>query len=104
MKTNYTPRQKQKHPQAWQSSGLSQAEYCKIHKLKYATFNHWCRNQQKTEPKIEKPKEPTFIPIKVIDEQLVNYKQTVNINLPEGLSVTCELAQLPHVITLLKSC
>ena len=103
MKSNYTPRQKQKHLQAWQSSGLSQAEYCKIHKLKYATFNHWCRNQQKTKSAIEELEEPNFIPVQVV-EQNFDCRQTVKVNLPEGLSVTCELAQLPHVITLLKSC
>ncbi len=57
--------------------------------LKYSIFNHWYRNQQKTEPNMEELEEPTFIPIKVINEQ------TVNVNLPCGLSVTCELTQLP---------
>ena len=104
MKTNYTPGQRQKHLQAWQSSGLPQTEYCKIHKLKYGTFNHWYRNQQKTEPNIEKPEEPSFIPVNMINEQTFESEPTVKVNLPEGLSVTCELAQLPHVITLLKSC
>ena len=104
MKSNYTPRQKQKHLQAWQSSGLSQSAYCREHKLKFQTFNYWCRSQHKTASGIEESEEPTFIPVKVVDEQIFDCKPTVNINLPGGLSVTCELAQLPHVITLLKSC
>ena len=103
MKSNYTPKQKQKHLQAWQSSGLPQTEYCKIHKLKYGAFNHWYRNQQKTEPNIEEPDEPTFIPVQVV-EQTFDCGQTVNVNLPSGLTVTCELTLLPYVITLLKSC
>lgn len=29
------------HMEAWQSSGLSCAAFCKQHKLNYAQFNYW---------------------------------------------------------------
>ncbi len=61
MKARYTPAQRQKHLQAWQSSGLSQSAYCREHKLKLQTFSHWHRTQNKAETMVVAP----FIPVQV---------------------------------------
>ena len=39
--SNTTKSDWQQHVQTWQSSGLSQAAYCRKHKLKYNRFNYW---------------------------------------------------------------
>jgi hypothetical protein len=37
------PMQQQKHVETWQASGLSQAAYCREHKLNAKTFSNWLR-------------------------------------------------------------
>ncbi len=37
------PTQQQKHIEAWQASGLSQAAYCRQYKLNAKTFSNWLR-------------------------------------------------------------
>lgn len=37
------PTQQHKHIEAWQASGLSQAAYCREHKLNSKTFGNWLR-------------------------------------------------------------
>lgn len=38
----------QEHFKAWQASGLSQAEYCRQHDLKFSNFAYWrTRNNRK---------------------------------------------------------
>ncbi len=58
-------RDQQKHIAAWQSSGLSQVQYCCEHKLNSKTFTNWLRVyrlQQRT------PAAPTLIPVEVTSE------------------------------------
>ncbi len=74
MKARYTPAQRQKHLQAWQSSGLSQSA----------------------------PAAP-FIPIQ-ISKQPGKCEPPITVNITDGLSISCQLTQLTHIIQLLKSC
>ena len=37
------PMQQQKHVEAWHASGLSQAAYCREHKLNANKFSNWLR-------------------------------------------------------------
>ena len=101
MKARYTPAQRQKHLQAWQSSGLSQSAYCREHKLKLQTFSHWQLSQSKIEAAAE-PAAP-FIPIQ-ISKQSGKCEPPITVNTTDGLSISCQLTQLTHIIQLLKSC
>ena len=98
MKARYTPAQRQKHLQAWQSSGLSQSAYCREHKLKLQTFSHWQLSQSKTKATAE-----PFIPIQ-ISKQSGKCEPPITVNTTDGLSVSCPLSQLTYVIAVLKSC
>lgn len=40
------------HFESWENSGLSQAEYCRRHDLKYSLFHYWKR-------KLRKPSHPS---------------------------------------------
>lgn len=40
------------HFESWENSGLSQAEYCRRHNLKYCLFHYWKR-------KLRKPSQPS---------------------------------------------
>ena len=56
------PMQQQKHVEAWQASGLSQAAYCREHKLNAKIFFNWlriCRLEQTDS------KAPTIIPVTI---------------------------------------
>ena len=56
------PLQQQKHVEAWHASGLSQAAYCREHKLNAKTFSNWLRiyRIEQTDTKV-----PTIIPVTI---------------------------------------
>ena len=56
------PMQQQKHVEAWQASGLSQAAYCREHKLNAKTFSNWLRiyRIEQADSKV-----PTMIPVTI---------------------------------------
>ncbi len=41
-------RQFEEHMRRWRSSGLTQAEYCRRHELKWSTFHYWRKRLQNT--------------------------------------------------------
>ena len=56
------PMRQQKHVETWQASGLSQAAYCREHKLNAKTFSNWLRiyRIEQTDTKV-----PTIIPVSI---------------------------------------
>ena len=52
----------QKHIEAWQASGLSQAGYCRQHKLNSKTFSNWLRIYRSRQVATT---EPTLIPVEI---------------------------------------
>ena len=56
------PMRQQKHVETWQASGLSQAAYCREHKLNAKTFSNWLRiyRIEQTDTKV-----PTIIPVTI---------------------------------------
>ena len=74
----------QKHLNVWQASGQSQVAYCKIHKLKIATFTYW-RGKQKT---------PTSKLIPVVTRSL----SQVSLSLPGGVQLHLPAAQLVELL------
>jgi len=44
------------HFESWENSGLSQAEYCRRHNLKYCLFHYWKRKLRKPYPPTVPPK------------------------------------------------
>lgn len=61
-------RQWQSHLQVWGSSGLTQAEYCREHKLSEKAFNYWVRkNRQRDSLQLVPLKiQPEVLPARVI--------------------------------------
>ena len=53
----------QKHIEAWQSSGLSQAVYCREHKLNSKTFGNWLRIYRTAQMDCQVP--ASMIPVKI---------------------------------------
>ncbi|WP_127958633.1 IS66 family insertion sequence element accessory protein TnpA [Serratia microhaemolytica] len=91
----YTKQQKQQHLDNWQNSGLSQSAYCRENNLKLATFHYWKIQADKSEKSTVTP----FIPTTVKAPSGM-----VTVNTPAGLSVACQLHQLPHVLQALQAC
>lgn len=57
------PMQQQKHVEAWQASGMSQAAYCREHELNTKTFTNWLRiyrNEQQLDSGA-----PALIPVEI---------------------------------------
>ena len=56
------PMRQQKHVETWQASGLSQAAYCREHKLNAKTFSNWLRiyRIEQTDTKVS-----TIIPVTI---------------------------------------
>ncbi len=48
----------QNHIDKWNTSGLSQVEYCTIHKIPLSTFGYWKRKLEK-----DKSSQPVFYPL-----------------------------------------
>ena len=47
------------HFESWENSGLSQAEYCRRHDLKYCLFHYWKRKLRKPRwPRVPSKSEP----------------------------------------------
>jgi hypothetical protein len=90
MATKYTPEERINHLSSWKNSGLTQADYCKEHGIKYLTFNKWVyKSRSTTDPikKIDKPKsQKNFIPIRVTNSPVVSVGMLtkVEIEVPDG--------------------
>ena len=56
------PTYRQKHIEAWQTSGLSQVAYCRQHKLNAKTFTNWLRIYREEQIRF---KVPPMIPVKI---------------------------------------
>ncbi len=61
-------RQWQLHLQAWQSSGMSQAGYCREHNLSEKGFNYWVRKHRQQDSLQLVPLEiqPEFLPTRLV--------------------------------------
>lgn len=66
-----------KHVDGWQESGLSQAEYCRQHKLSVGAFWHWKRRylDQGEEPSPDKT--PEIVPIPVQQLTITEARQPI---------------------------
>ena len=78
----------------WQTSGLSQIEFCKREKLATSTFGYWLRKYRKAKGQLKPPpKKPnnTFIPVEVSKtmEAPVLSDGQIQITYPNGLQVSC---------------
>ncbi len=59
------PTQEQEHIAAWQSNGLSQAAYCRQHRLNSKTFSNWLRIYRSQQVASAAP---TLIPLEIKPE------------------------------------
>ncbi|MEW6713236.1 MAG: hypothetical protein AB1403_25675 [Candidatus Riflebacteria bacterium] len=61
-------RQWQSHLEVWQAGGLTQAEYCREHKLSEKAFNYWVRkNRQRNSLQLVPLKiQPEVLPTRLI--------------------------------------
>ena len=53
------------HIEAWQGSGLTQAAYCRLHRLSPATFSAKVRGRSASAPTPPLPVSPGLVPVKV---------------------------------------
>lgn len=53
------------HIGAWQASGLSQAAYCRLHRLSPATFSAKVRERRASPPPTPLPISPSLVPVRV---------------------------------------
>jgi len=91
----YSKEDKQQHLEHWRKSGLSQSAYCRENNLKLATFHYWKIQADKGVKSTVTP----FIPTTVKASSGM-----ITVNTPGGLSISCQLHQLPHVLQALQTC
>ena len=87
--SQYTSEQRTQHLSDWKNSGLTQADYCKQHGIKYLTFNKWVYKSRNTNSakklKIAKPQK-NFIPIRLTESPCIagHLITKVEIEFPDG--------------------
>ena len=69
----------QQHFAAWQTSGLSQAEYCKRHSLKVSNFAYWRTRSKKRQRKLMPL---SLAPVSVSDRLVLDLPQGIRLELP----------------------
>lgn len=77
----------QQHFAAWQASGLSQAEYCKQHGLKFSNFAYWRTRNNRKRRKLM----PLSLPSASPHERLV-------LDLPHGIRLELPAQALGEVL------
>lgn len=83
----------QEHFTTWEASGLSQAEYCKQHDLKYANFTYWRTRNNKKRRKFM----PLTAPV-VADRLVLDLPHGIRLELPARALATV----LPTVLEALR--
>ena len=86
MSTERTPthrkQQWQHHLEAWRSSGVSRAQYCRDNDLSYCVFNYW-------HAKLIAPKKSSnLVPVVVSPASVPTSTGTLQLELPNGMQIT----------------
>jgi hypothetical protein len=56
------------HFSQWESSGLSMAEYCRLHEIRPSTFYGWNKRYGKKMGSIPKVTSPSFVEVPILDK------------------------------------
>ena len=73
----------QPHIEAWQSSGKSQAAYCREHNLVKSRFSYWKHKLRPAEPGLLNRPGSSFVPVRVMGDSNPGLK----LQLPNGVSI-----------------
>jgi hypothetical protein len=73
----------QPHINAWESSGQSQAAYCRDHDLVKSRFTYWKNKLRPTEPVPQDKVGGGLVPVRVMDDSMTGLK----LRLPNGISI-----------------
>jgi hypothetical protein len=100
-------KEKDAHVKAWQSSGLTQAEYSLRFNINYSTFKNWVRfyrnkndAHQSTCSGVE---DSSFIPLNFnIEDTTVKGTTELMITYPNGVKVSCAGIDINQVLQLIK--
>lgn len=84
------------HVQAWQSSGATQAAYCRAHGLSLASFGYWRRKLAGH----AQPASPAMLPIRVAPAV---QRASVEVRLPGGIVLGVAAADPAWLARLLRS-
>lgn len=102
--------ERQHYIDAWQSSKLAKAAFCRQQGISPKAFYHWCKKKDDTATENTTPDTapPMFIPTRVIvetpaDAAALNTPTPVILTL-RRCSVTCALDPLRHIMTELNLC
>ncbi len=100
MNTRYSQQEKQQHVLAWQASGLSKKAYCQQEGIKIATFYYWLERNNKADPAPGNIRlSSAFLPAR-----LAPANGSVTVQLPGEILISCQIAQLPEVVRVLRAC